>query len=460
MMRASLNRWLYGQVVYPAVVSAIGEGSIFRRLRSLEAIQWWTPGALVELQQTRLANLLNFAGAHTRYYRAGLARRTPVSASQAFDVLRSLSLLTKADVQTRASELSAWPPPGRVARKTTGGSTGQAVTILKDRSALASERAAMWLGYGWAGIMFGDRCARFWGSQFDGRRRLIGKAGDFAMNRRRFSAFAFDDIDLERYWKECLAFQPAYLYGYVSMLEAFAGFVDRRGYDGRVLGARAIITTSEVLTPPQRELLERVFKARVFVEYGCGEVGPIAYECDKGSLHLMTADLVVEILDNEGRAVAAGESGHIVLTDLNSRAMPLIRYQIGDNGIPGAGCPCGRGFPVLAKIWGRAYDVVQGVDGRKYHGEFFMYMFEDLRKAGHEVRQFQVVQDRPEHLTIRIVADAVTTETIKPIILRHLAEKLPGVDVTLEGCCQIERSASGKTQVVRNLLATSRFTGT
>jgi phenylacetate-CoA ligase len=452
MIPDSLNRWIYGRVVYPGVVRAIGEGTLFRRLKSLESIQWWPANRLAELQQQRLADLLNIAATQTEHYKEILKGRTPVEANDALGLLRSLPLLSKTDVQNKSSDLSANPAPGRVTRKTTGGSTGQAVTILKDRSALAFERAAMWLGYGWAGIHIGDRCARFWGSQFDGRRRLVGRAGDFAMNRLRFSAFAFDDADLERYWKRCLAFRPAYLYGYVSMLEAFAAFVERKRYDGRAIGARAVIATSEVLAPPQRALLERVFRTPVFVEYGCGEVGPIAYECEQGSLHIMSADLVVEFLDDRGEPVPVGEGGQIVLTDLNSRAMPLIRYRIGDNGIAGVACACGRSFPVLAKIWGRAYDVVQGVDGRRYHGEFFMYLFEDLRKAGHEIRQFQVVQDREDHLMIRVVAEAATLDRIVPVIGAHLADKLPGIAVTVERRDAIERSASGKTQVVRNLL--------
>lgn len=452
MNSLALNRWIYGRIVYPSVVRAIGEGSLFRRLEALESIQWWPAEKVEELQRQRLADLLSYAATHSEHYRAILGGRASVEVDEALGILRSLPLLTKTDVQTKTPQLLAVPAPGRLTRKTTGGSTGQAVTILKDRFALAFERAAMWLGYGWAGIHFGDRCARFWGSQFDGRRRLLGRAGDFAMNRLRFSAFAFDDADLERYWRRCLAFRPAYLYGYVSMLEAFAAFIDRRGYDGRAIGARAVITTSEVLAPPQRALLERVFGTRTFVEYGCGEVGPIAYECEQGSLHMMSADLVVEFLDDRGNPVGDGESGQIVLTDLNSRAMPLIRYRIGDNGIAGKACACGRGFPVLAKIWGRAYDVVQGVDGRRYHGEFFMYLFEDLRKSGREIRQFQVVQDRPDHLTIRIVADSETVTDIAPIIKDHLAAKLPGIEVVVERVDVIERSASGKTQVVRNLV--------
>jgi phenylacetate-CoA ligase len=136
--------------------------------------------------------------------------------------------------------------------------------------------------------------------------------------------------------------------------------------------------------------------------------------------------------------------------------MPLIRYRIGDNGIAGGPCACGRAFPVLAKIWGRAYDVVEGLDGRRYHGEFFMYLFEDLRKSGYQIRQFQVIQDRRDHLTIRIVADSETVDRASAIIRDHLRDRLPGIGVTAVQCNAVERSASGKTQVVRNLLLAAR----
>jgi len=447
----SLNRWVYGKVVYPAVVRGIGEGVLFERLRALESMQWWSQDRLAELQLERLEKLLSFAESHTTYYQQSIeeARRDHAEAS---GLLAALPILEKSDIQESVEGLVARPQTGAIAWKTTGGSTGQAVTIAKDRVALAHERAAMWLGYGWSGIHFGDRCARFWGSQFDGRRRAVGRAGDFAMNRVRFSAFAFDDADLERYWRHCLAFQPDYLYGYVSMLEAFASFVERKGYDGRLLGARAVIPTSEVLSPPQRALLERVFSVRVAVEYGCGEVGPIAYECEKGSLHLMTTDLVVEFLDHNDRPVAQGETGQIVLTDLNSRAMPLIRYRIGDNGVAGAACECGRGLPVLSKIWGRAYDVVQGLDGRRFHGEFFMYVFEDLRKAGHDIKQFQVIQEESAYLNVLISSRDETIAAITPEIRRRLEASLPGMTIGVERREKIERSPSGKMQIVRNRL--------
>src|SRR5512144_1517863 len=68
MNSLALNRWIYGQIVYPSVVRAIGEGTLFRRLEALESIQWWPTEKVEELQKQRLAELLSYAAAHTEHY--------------------------------------------------------------------------------------------------------------------------------------------------------------------------------------------------------------------------------------------------------------------------------------------------------------------------------------------------------------------------------------------------------
>jgi phenylacetate-coenzyme A ligase PaaK-like adenylate-forming protein len=445
-----LSRWFHGRVVYPGVVWARGEGQLFQRLAELRALERRPSDELARRQDARLAALLNYAAERSPYYHARWPKGGAVAAHDARRRLADLPFLAKADLQAGCDELRAQPKPsGRVTRKTTGGSTGQPVTVLKDRLATAYERAAMWLGYGWFGVRVGDRVARFWGSPLAFRQRVGAAAADWAMHRIRFSAFAFTDDDLERHWARCRSFRPDYLHGYVSMLEAFADFLSRRGYDARDLGLKSIIATSEVVSLPQRTRIQECFRAPVQIEYGCGETGPIAYECEQGSLHLMMDDLVVEILTPEGRPAGLGESGEVVLTDLNNRAMPLVRYRLGDFAVVGTPCGCGRGFPVLDSVWGRAYDFVETADGRRYHGEFFMYVFEDLRREGGAVRQFQITQRTPSLLDVAVVAEADDGGKLEQRIRTLLQHRLPGMQVSISRVAEIQRSHSGKMQVIR-----------
>ena len=449
--RAGAARWLHRHVVYPLVVGVRGEGSVFRRLRALEQLQWRSEDELRERQSARLARTLGHAAA-SPYYRQRWGRLAQEGAGDdPFECLRSLPLLTKADLQESAATLrSTRPPAGRTTTKVTGGSTGQPVTIVKHRSAIAAEMAASWLGYGWFGIRRGDRGVRFWGQPATLKRRLRFAAADLATHRIRFSAFAFGDDDLERYWRRCLRYRPDFFYGYASMLGAFAEFVLRRGYDGSALPLKAIVSTSEVLTEPQRRAMREAFGVPVQNEYGCGELGPLAYECEAGGLHLMTENQVVEVLRPDGSPAAPGESGEVVVTDLNNFAMPLVRYRVGDLATPARACTCGRGFPTLERVWGREYDFVQGPDGRRYHGEFFMYLFEDLRSAGAAIGKFQVVQRAADRVELRVVPAGDFHALEEARLLAVARERLPGVHLSVLRVPELPPLASGKTAVVQN----------
>ena len=434
------------------MIFALGEGSMFRRLQELRKLQYYPPSELAAHQAKRLDRLLKRAGT-SPYYRDVLGEyadpRKPTSRDP-YQQLRSLPLLTKLAIQENSKALQVSPLPRRITRKITGGSTGQAVTVLKDRQATARERAAMWLGYSWTGIAIGDRGARFWGLPLNRRARGLTRLADLAMNRIRFSAFAFNEAALEEYWKTCLHFKPRYFHGYVSMLEEFARFVANTGKHGTRLDLQGIVATSEVLGEPQRELIESTFGCRVQVEYGCGEMGPIAYECERGSLHMLCTELVVELLRDDNTPAEPGETARIVLTDLNNSAMALLRYEIGDYGELGSMCGCGRGFPVLKNVLGRAYDAIVTPDGRKYHGEFFMYVFEELRRQGGQFTQFQVIQEDESSLVVRIVADRSLRERLESELRLQLKSHLPQMAITFEWVDRIPRLASGKAQVIAN----------
>lgn len=444
----SARRLVFGSVVYPAIVGARGEGSVFRRLKEFREIEASPDAEVHALSVRKLSGTLAHAVERVPWYRDRIGR-LDTSERGLEQRIQELPFLTKADLQENADALRA-EGRYRVTRKITGGSTGQAVTVHKDRTATAAEMAASWLGYGWFGIRMGDKGVRFWGQPTTSRRRLRFRAADLAMNRKRFSAFAFSTDDLERYWAECVRFRPDYFYGYVSMLEQFARFVQSSGKDPGRLGLKAVVTTSEVLSDPQRDLISDTFGVRVQNEYGCGEVGPIAYECERGTLHIMSPNVYVEIVGEDGRAVEPGETGAVVVTDLNNRAMPLVRYRVGDWAVRGRDCACGRPFPTLDAIWGRQYDFILGPGGRRYHGEFVMYLFEDARSSGVPIKQFTVSQTGPQQLDVKLVVSADGRPDAERAVRKLFAERLPDFSISIEFVDEIPRRPSGKAVLVEN----------
>ncbi len=105
----------------------------------------------------------------------------------------------------------------------------------------------------------------------------------------------------------------------------------------------------------------------------------------------MAEGLYLEIEGPSGPA-ALGEMGSILVTDLLNRAMPLVRYRIGDLGAWAAGaCPCGRGLPRLARVAGRVTDFLVGCDGRLVSG---VYLATYVVAGRPSLGQVQVRQDR------------------------------------------------------------------
>ena len=444
----SLRQRFFKYAVYYPVV-AWKAGYLRPALRQLEESQCWSRERLTEFQLDRLRGLVDHAAAHVPGFRKKLDGVTPPIAS--LDDVRRLPTLSKTDIQDDAEGCASKDVRGKLIRKTTGGSTGQPVTIWKTRQSWLWELAATWRGYAWAGVDIGDPQARFWGVPFDEGDRRSARLTDFACHRRRMSAFDFDQSSLARYVKELRRFRPTHFYGYVSMLTEFADYVAAEVPDWD-LDLTSIITTSEVLTDDLRRRLTNAFKAPVFNEYGCGEIGTIAHECPEGRMHLSEENMLVEILDGD-RPCAPGESGEIVVTELNNQAMPLIRYRMGDFGsLSSEPCPCGRTLAVLEGLHGRAYDMVRNREGRLFHGEFMMYIFEEIKRQGVGIKQFQVIQEELDRFRVRVVREDGYGPETEALILRRIREYVdPAAEVVFEPVERIERERSGKLRVIVGL---------
>jgi phenylacetate-CoA ligase len=136
---------------------------------------------------------------------------------------------------------------------------------------------------------------------------------------------------------------------------------------------------------------------------------------------------IVEIL-RDGRPARDGEVGEVVITDLNNRCVPLIRYQLGDLAVASTrSCPCGRGLPMLERVIGRAQAVVLGTNGRYVPATFFAHFFKEYEYA---VLRYQVVQEARDRITVRVVRKSRFTASVEERIRRELHDVL-GADMTL-----------------------------
>jgi len=443
------DQFVFRELVYRPVTSLRGQ-HVMPLIRRLERTQWLPRPQLRSIQLTRLQELLRAARKSSPGYRRRLAQlRDPIPTLAA---LQEVPTLTKQELRSEHAELQSSSPGLFCVQKTTGGSTGEPVTLLKSRVAMAWELAATWRGYGWAGVGVGDRQARFWGVPLDSRDRLKAKLVDFTCHRRRFSAFDFDPEKFDAYERELVTFEPDWLYGYVSMLAEFARWYIQSDRTCPVR-PRAIVTTSEVLATDDRRAIERAFHSKVFNEYGCGELGTIAHECSEGDFHINDENMIVEILDGE-RACEPGEKGELVVTELNNHALPLVRYRTGDfAAFKESPCSCGRSLATLDRLYGRAYDFVVSPTGRRFHAEFLMYVFEEAQRHRIGIAQFQVRQEQPDMLAVRVVpAPSGFTGEMEAKLIDRIRLLMGGeMRVRVERVARISREPSGKMRVIVGL---------
>jgi phenylacetate-CoA ligase len=123
-----------------------------------------------------------------------------------------------------------------------------------------------------------------------------------------------------------------------------------------------LVIGAEPHSEEHRKRIEEMFGVKAYNSFGLSEMnGPgNAFECTcQNGLHIWEDAFIVEIVNPDTlEPVGDGEVGELVMTTLDRRAMPLIRYRTRDltRFLPGD-CPCGRTHRRLDRISGRSDDM-------------------------------------------------------------------------------------------------------
>jgi phenylacetate-coenzyme A ligase PaaK-like adenylate-forming protein len=371
-----------------------------RKLAALEESESWDPGRLERYQVERLRALLVRASERVPYYRELFSRTgfRPESVASLGD-LASLPFLTKAEIRTHHDALIA-SGAKRLGRASTGGSTGEPLRFCVGVDRVTSDVAARRRAMRWWGLDVGDPEVVLWGSHIElTRQDRVRSIRDFLMRSTLLSANRMTPARMDHYLDEIVRVKPVQIFSHPSALAELARHAEERGRRMDVLGIRVAFLTAEQLYQHQRTRIERVFGCRVADGYGGRDSGFVAHQCPDGGMHLNAEDVIVEIVD-DGRTVAPGRPGEIVVTNLASGDFPFIRYRTGDVGVRGeSACRCGRGLPLLSEIHGRADDILVGLDGARVPGQVVVMVVRDVPG----IRAFKIVQEAADLVRILLV---------------------------------------------------------
>jgi phenylacetate-CoA ligase len=235
---------------------------------------------------------------------------------------------------------------------------------------------------------------------------------------------------------------PLFIYVYPSVLDGLLRAIDGRRL--RLPSLQRIFCGAEVLDDSLRDRARRLLGVNVFENYGSTEAF-IAWQCPAGNYHQNAEHVFVELLDEAGREVAAGQMGRVVLTTLENYLMPLVRYEIGDYAIAAQGvCRCGRSLPLMGRIVGRGMNLFRSIEGRL----LTTWELANILLEFPAITLFQIVQTALDRVLVKYVADAkIGQESEHKIQTKFIAYLGPRVRIDFKRVTYIPRTPGGKFMV-------------
>ena len=421
-------------------------------LRVLEENQWKPREEVEGNSLARLRELLVHSQKNVPFYRDAMARAGFEPANlRSFADLRALPIIGKRDLRENYDRFKASGEDGPYDIWTSSGSTGAPFPFRLDRrSVRANNFAALARGRRWWNMDYGVREAMIWSGLSDltgtmsGRLNAIKRRVSWSLkNITMLDVYLLDDAAIARAYRQFSRSRPKLVRAIASGLLRFSAGVERLGLDGRRLGIEVAIYTGEGLSRAQRDRIEAILGCRTVSEYGCTELGVIAFECPQGGLHLSHDNLVVEFVV-DGRLARPGEQAELVVTNLNDRIYPLVRYKVGDlAALSTKSCACGRSLPLIEELGGRVHDIVRTPRDRVVHGLFFTHLFDHLP----EVEQFRVVQKRIDGLLIEVVVPTAAVAKVCSSVENAVRDSLgEPMNVEVRAVDVLPVSSSGKTR--------------
>jgi phenylacetate-CoA ligase len=437
---------LCSSVLYPLHERIKRHDSTARR-RALEQSQWWSPERIKHHRLERLRHFLGAVASTVPYYEQ-LFRHSafePASIHTLAD-LAAIPFLTKAVIRSNTEALKARGATG-LARYNTGGSSGEPLVFYIDRDRVSHDVAAKWRATRWWGVDIGDREIVVWGSPVELHAQdWIRSLRDRLLRSTLLPAFEMSESKLDSFVAAIRKRRPAMLFGYPSALALIARHAAIREQALDDIGIRVAFVTSERLYPEQRDEIAAVFGCRVANGYGGRDAGFIAHECPAGGMHITAEDIIVEIVDGQGKSQPPGAAGEIVVTHMATQSFPFIRYRTGDVGVLDERvCACGRGLPLIKEIQGRTTDFVIAQDGTVMHGLALVYVLRELPG----IRKFKIVQESVDHTRVLLAVDTNFDSANEARIRAGIAQRLgERVRVDVDRVADIPAEASGKYRYV------------
>lgn len=384
-------------------------GPFWLHRRWLNKTQWLSDSELKAIQLKLLKRLVRHCYDSVPYYRR-LMDEGGISADgiQSLEDIKKFPIIDKKEVLKAGDSIVSTRYPKWTLRKgRTGGSTGTPLIMYRTLFSLGTEHAFARRQWDWAGVGLREKSAWIFQRVVARQEEKNPRLYDYDPFLRELTLSAYHcsaDTALD-YAKRIKEHDIKVVVGYPSAVYLIAKTCLNAGFK---LDLRVVISTWEAMTEQMRKTIVEAFGCKIFDFYGSGERIVAIHKCEQGSYHIVPEYGYTELIPIEG---CGADHYKIVATGFWNKAMPLIRYDIGDVVYKPAGCSCncGRAFDVVDSVIGKEGDVIRSPSGVQLGVTAVVQILYTIGGTNN-VLETQFVQDALDHVTVEYVPGHYFTE--------------------------------------------------
>jgi phenylacetate-CoA ligase len=414
---------------------------------------YWSPKQLEEYQNKHLRRMIKHAYDNVPFYHKKLHEVNVIPADIKTKAdLNKLPVIRKKEIKQNAPDLLCKGYDFKKLHKvSTSGSTGEPLFLYLSEKELEFRKAKHLR----ANISVGQRVWHRWvtlvGPQHVNKtgslQRLLGMFVPVTLS-------VYNNVNTQLQQLEKL--QPNVLDGYSSSLLVLAQAIVRQGTKN--FNPNFLIGGAELIDSLSRRYIERVFSVPFYDQYSSVEFERMAWQCPKqGEYHMDADGVILQFLDKNGQEVSAGETGEVVCTSLFNYAMPLIRYAIGDMGVPSDGkCSCGCSLPLMRMVEGRKDSMLILPNGQMLTPRAFTYAIHDFQFYP-EIEKFRIIQKDLDdfEFVLKLKSNKLPQDLLRRQLFDHLTSllNLQGVRFEINFVDDIPLDRNGKLNIVVSKLS-------
>ena len=359
---------------------------------------------LKRYQQEKFISILNYAEKHVPYYKnlfshMGLFEDGGLNEEK----IGSIPILTRELIREHTEELKGDEFDAlRATAHSSSGSTGTPLRVYHCSNQLyCGKEDKLLFGY-LNGKKPGDFWVKFWGNEDkipNGIMKRIGERGHRYSDYLLLDASNLSEEKILTFIEEIQKEKPVMIWAYADPIFHFSRYLLSHAIS--LHNPKCIITTGSMLSPKMKATIRQAFPwSKVANQYGANEVGTIASEVDgEEGLRLFEHSLKFEVLHEDGTISNDGR-GELLVTTLNNRAMPLIRYKIGDRLAITHDLGDRKGsFGLITSLEGKSSVHLKKADGGLVFGQFFL----DLFCEQEWIERFLIIQKSYTAMEIHLV---------------------------------------------------------